>query len=147
MPPRDMRWPAQKHTDRTTDTTQPGRAVREVHADATGGRGHERRSARDHKLRPVTRQCDAGTQNDAETIPFCSGKPPSQWCDVSEVELLLSVLAKGAYIRCMRCESCLHVLVTPRSRIGLELAPLLISLSTSRSCVPHTMNRLTSHEA
>ena len=45
--------------------------VREIHADATGGRGYERRSARGHKVRSVVRQCNAGTQRVAETVGCC----------------------------------------------------------------------------
>jgi len=65
---KDMRWPARKHTDRTIDSRDYGKAVREIHADATGGRGHEGRSARGHKVRLVARQCNAGTQTGAETL-------------------------------------------------------------------------------
>ena len=40
----------------------------------------------------VARQCDAGTQGDAETIPFCSDESPLQRCGVFGAGLYLSAL-------------------------------------------------------
>ena len=139
-----MRWPAQKHTDRTTDSRHTGKAVREIHADATGGRGHARRSARGHKVRPVARQCDAGTQSDAETIRLLQSIHSGVMCCVGG--MAISERAdESAYIRCINLIIA-RVNPTPHSRIAgcLQSAPLLVPLSTSRSCAPYaTVQRRT----
>jgi hypothetical protein len=128
-------------TARPTRVSQSGKATREreIHADATGGRGHARRSARGHKVRPVARQCDAGTQRDAETIRLLQSIHSGLMCCVGG--MAISERAdESAYIRCINLIIA-RVNPTPHSRIAgcLQSAPLLVPLSTSRSCVPYTI--------
>ena len=123
-------------TDRTTDSRHTGKAVREIHADATGGRGHERRSARRHKARPLWH---GSVMQEPKPMPKqfhfvvmnrrCNGV----LCSVQDYRYLSAPMA-SAYIRCI------HLLITrmnstPHSRIASH-RPVFTRLLSFSHC-PH----------